>query len=193
MADADDETLQNGKLGDKKGKKKSRFYPTEDVKKPVKNKKPRKPIKLRASITPGTILILLDEIDQGKKAIFLKQLTSGLLLVTGPSKLSQVPLKRVKQQYVIATKTKIDIGDFQLPEGLTDELFKRKAKKRKRSEDMFTEETQEDENPSQEFVEKQEAVDEHILAKIAEVEHLELYMETPFSLKKGQYPHAMIF
>ncbi|XP_015755815.1 PREDICTED: 60S ribosomal protein L6-like [Acropora digitifera] len=128
-----------------------------------------------------------------QKAIFLKQLTSGLLLVTGPSKLSQVPLKRVKQQYVIATKTKIDIGDFQLPDGLTDELFKRKAKKRKRNEDMFTEETQEDEKPSQEFVEKQEAVDEHILAKIAEVEHLELYMETPFSLKKGQYPHAMIF
>lgn len=52
-------------------------------------------------------------------------------------------MKRVKQQYVIATKTKIDIGDFQLPEGLTDELFKRKAKKRKRSEDMFTEETKE--------------------------------------------------
>jgi len=52
-------------------------------------------------------------------------------------------LKRVKQQYVIATKTKIDIGDFQLPEGLTDELFRKKPKKRKRSEDMFSEETQE--------------------------------------------------
>ena len=62
---------------------------------------------------------------------------------SGPSKLSQVPLRRVKQQYVIATKTKIDIGDFQLPEGLTDNLFKQKAKKRKHSEDMFSEETQE--------------------------------------------------
>jgi len=50
-----------------------------------------------------------------------------------------------------------------------------------------------DEKPSEAFVEKQAAVDEHILAKIAEVEHLGLYMETPFSLKKGQYPHAMIF
>lgn len=52
-------------------------------------------------------------------------------------------MKRVKQGYVIATKTKIDMGDFQLLEGLTDSLFRRKPKKRKHSEDMFSEETEE--------------------------------------------------
>ena len=173
--------------------KESRFYPVDDIKKPLKNRKHPKPAKLRSTLTPGTIVILLAGRHKGKRVVFLKQLpVSGLLLVTGPYKVNGVPLRRVPQSYVLATNTKIDISKVSLSERLNDDFFKRQKKQKRSRESMF-DESAESYKPSDERKSNQQEVDEAILTQISSVPLLRKYMQQLFTLRQGQYPHEMIF
>lgn len=120
-----------------------KFYPADDVAKPLVNKHKPKPTKLRASITPGTVLIILAGRFKGKRVVFLKQLGSGLLLVTGPFKINGVPLRRVNQAYVIGTSTKVDVSGVNV-EKIDDKYFvKQVEKKQKKGEGEFFEDKKE--------------------------------------------------
>jgi large subunit ribosomal protein L6e len=86
--------------------------------------------------------------------VIVKQLSSGLLLVTGknineslsiiinfvylgPSKLNGVSLRRVNQIYVIATSTKLDLSSATF-DNLDDKFFKRVRPTKKNAEkDIF--------------------------------------------------------
>lgn len=49
-------------------------------------------------------------------------------LFPGPFKLNGVPLRRVNQQYVIATSTRLDISKVNVPANLNDVYFRRDKK-----------------------------------------------------------------
>merc|ERR1712228_1054828 len=135
--------------------------PTEDVKKPLRHRKAPRAPKLKKSLTPGSIVILLAGRHKGKRVIFLKDLEeSGLILVTGPYKVNGVPLRRVPQSYVIGTQTKVDISGC--AHEIDQNMFKRE-KKSKGASEMF-EESSEGYTPSEERKEVQESIDEPILA-----------------------------
>merc|ERR1712072_1344423 len=125
-------------------KKATRFYPAEDVKKKLGNHhNTSKQTKLRGSITPGTVLILLAGHFKGCRVVFLKQLDSGLMLVTGPHKVNGVPLRRVPQSYVIATQTKVDVSKVKIPDTVNDDLFKKPKSAKKKDDELFFEKEKE--------------------------------------------------
>lgn len=171
---------------------KGRFYPGDDVRKPLSKRVIRRPTKLRASITPGTVLILLAGRFKGKRVVFLKQLPSGLLLVSGPFKVNGVPARRVNQAYVIATSTKVE-----LPSGLDtskfDDAFFKAAEKKAGSKgegEMFAEQDKPNEL-SKEYLDAQKAVDGALVKALGP--ELKGYLGTRFSLKSGDRPHLMNF
>ncbi|CAI2736437.1 unnamed protein product [Schistosoma spindalis] len=153
--------------------------------------------KIRSSIQPGTILILLAGPHKGKRVVFLKALKSGLLLVTGPFKYNGVPLRRVNQCYVIATSTRINISELEIPKHIDDEYFRRADLKEHKTEaeKLFSTETKKY-TVSDTRKEDQKVVDNQIRASIKshpDSKILHAYLRSLFSLGKRDYPHKMIF
>ena len=99
------------------------WYPADNEKRDVRRKKAH-PTKLRKGIVAGTVLILLSGRFRGKRVVFLKQLPSGLLLVTGPHKVNGVPVKRVNQAYTLTTSTKVNISGVDVSK-VNDDTFKK--------------------------------------------------------------------
>jgi len=169
-------------------------YPTEDEPQPLPwVGSSRKPVPLRASITPGTILILLVGRHRGKRVVFLKQLTSGLLLVTGPFKINGVPLKRVNQSFVIATSKKLDVSGVKVDDKINDSYFKKTTERKKKTEAEFFAKEAQQHKPAANKVEDQKAIDKALLEVIKKERLLGQYLGSRFNLSSKDRPHEMNF
>jgi large subunit ribosomal protein L6e len=173
--------------------KERRFYPADDEKHPVRRHKTQKPTKLRKSITPGTVVIILAGRFRGKRVIVLKQLQpSGLLLVTGPFKINGVPLRRLNQRYVIATSTKVDVSKVNTDK-IDDAFFARDEKDSKKSTEFFDKTEKKSELPAARK-EAQKAVDTVLLATLkSSAPELTAYLGARFSLTNNTRPHELKF
>ncbi|KAJ3445819.1 60S ribosomal protein L6 [Anaeramoeba flamelloides] len=152
---------------------------------------------MSTKISKGTVLILLIGKFKGKRVVFLKQLSSGLLLVTGPYQVNGVPLTRIKRKYVIATKTKVDIDALEVPTTTNDKFFtpKKPINNWEKTEEKFFTKKQELKkvglNESQQKI--QNEVDKSVIEAIKKVQYLKEYLTARFRLQKGQLPHKMKF
>ena len=88
------------------------------------------------TLTPGKVLILLAGKFRGKRVVLLKQLPSGLLLVSGPHKINGVPLRRVNPAYVLATSAVVPLNGVNVA-AVDDQYFRKELPRGKRSEENF--------------------------------------------------------
>ena len=170
--------------------KKFEWYPADDAKSTPNRHKPKAP-KLRKSITPGQVLIILAGRFKGKRVVFLKQLESGLLAVTGPFKLNGVPVRRVNQVYTLSTSTKVDLKGVDVSK-ITDATFaKEKAEKSSKAQKFFA-----DKPPAVKTTDArkalQKSVDTALLGNLKD-KVMKKYIGARFSLSRHDAPHAMQF
>jgi large subunit ribosomal protein L6e len=177
-------------------KKSKNWYPTTNCTPRIvrKCKTPRS-ARLRREIVPGTVLILLAGRFRGRRVVFLKQLSSGLLLVTGPYNLNGVPLKRVNQAYVIATKTTVKLGSSAHVEKINDDFFKKVASKRTELREVIMPKDDKEKaaRVTDERRNAQKNVDTEVKKAVGETPILKDYLRNRFALKNGQQAHNLVY
>ncbi|KAI9829823.1 MAG: hypothetical protein M1826_005400 [Phylliscum demangeonii] len=187
----------SGQGESQKAQKARKWYPLDDELNHKRKYKVIRPAKLRPSLTPGTVLIVLAGKYAGKRVVLLKHLSQGILLVTGPFKVNNVPLRRFNARYVIATSAKVDLAtiDKTTMERVTSEgyLSQKKDKKSTKGEEEFFaqgEKRQKRKIPAQ-LIEDQKTIDKALISTIKKEPSMIHYLGSSFSLRKGDRPHEM--
>ena len=174
-------------------KLKKNWYPVADLKKHFSRKcKIPKKTHISAGLKPGQVVILLSGRFRGRRVVYLKNLESNLLLVTGPYKYNGVPLKRVNAAYVLPTNTKLEV-DGKVADSINDDFFKRIEISRESEKDFFVEDKTKKERVTEERKKTQNDVDTVVKAAVDKVPMMKEYLRNRFALKSGDKPHLMKF
>eukprot|EP00438_Fugacium_kawagutii_P016585 Skav204206 [mRNA] locus=scaffold985:253409:262113:- [translate_table: standard] len=204
-----------GQAGQQRSRQK-KLGSTANHAKTVKPTVEKKTPKLRKKIQPGTggqVLILLASKFRGRRVVFLKQLESGMLLVTGqqlgrhrshssiciprPYALNGVPMKRVNQRYCIATSTKVDVSGAEAGINLSGGCIPNQSQ----SQTLTSPATSADKSMTNAVVKEllrtqqkkdgQKKLDESIVKGLKD--DVKSYLKSRFSLSANMYPHELKF
>lgn len=170
-----------------------KWYKAHDDLVAKQTRKTVRPQKLRKSLVPGSVLILLAGRFRGKRVVYLKALEDSTLLVSGPFKINGVPLRRVNSRYVIATSTRISLKGLDLSKYNVAYFAKEKQAKSKKSEADFFKEAGSKKVIKAERIQDQKTVDKFLITEVKKTPLLKQYLGASFSLKNGDKPHAMKF
>ncbi|XP_058057887.1 large ribosomal subunit protein eL6 isoform X2 [Anopheles bellator] len=181
--------------------KNKRYLPTKRYvkKRPAKGCFRNHKRNTRHTLRKGKVLILVAGRHKGKRVVLLKVLSSGLLLVTGPFEVNACPMRRISQNYVIATRTRVNLREFEVPKHINDRYFRRVIEKKKKDprveRDIFAKKEFKY-VPSEQRKTDQKEVDAAVLKAVKA--HKEgpvvlRYLKSMFSLRSNQYPHRMRF
>merc|ERR1711874_330168 len=164
----------------------------------VRKCKTPRPTKGRKCIVPGSVVILLSGRFRGRRVVVLKNLDSGLLLVTGPYKLNGVPLKRVNPAYVLPTSSRLNVANVDV-NSVDDAWFsKSKAVAGKKGEAEFFADNAELSAEEKERMNKKRNLQKDVDTKVLEVVKSQDamfagYLRTRFSLRNNMRFHEMSF
>lgn len=176
------------------------WYPADDERAYIKrNSSQPRPSSGRASVHPGSVVILLSGSNRGRRVVVLKRLTSGNLLVTGPHSINGVSLGRVNPAYVLATTTRVSLDGVNA--NVDDAFFKRGRRftknELKNASEHRLKAAEEGKAHEQKWRNElkgvQKAVDAKLLENIKKVEHLRGYLGTRFTLSNNSRPHELRF
>ncbi|KAF2355777.1 60S ribosomal protein L6E [Trinorchestia longiramus] len=168
--------------------------------KPVVNRT-RGNLKLRRSLKPGTVCIMLAGRYKCKRVVFLKQLKkTGLCLVTGPYAVNGVPMRRICHKYLIATSVRLNMDNVKVPKNINDSYFKaaKEPKKGKKSteDEIFSTKDKSKKGPTPQRVADQKSIDRQLIAAIKtrkDKKILVKYLRSEFGLRGKRFIHNMKF
>ena len=147
----------------------------------------------KTPITPGTVCIILKGKHAGKRVVLLKTIKSGNLLVTGPRKINTVSLAKITPRHVIVTSTKIDLGDFKLVDTVEEKFLKpRKLVVKDEVLGIDKDKTKKSVKPMG-WRKTKNKINKHVARAVNSMPDLTSYLQSVFSLRKGEYPHEMKF
>lgn len=151
--------------------------------------------KVRKSLSPGTVAIMLTGPYMGRRVVVLKALDSGFVVVAGPYSVNHVPLRRAHPKRLIATSTKLDVAAVDLS-ALNDAIFKKPATEKQPKTITEQKGGKKERQPrSEELKALSTKIDAALAVAVKKVPLLDQYLKAKFSLT-GTFnlaPHELKF